>query len=73
MFPKIASNYQRFGYDHGFLLGSFHDKSEFYEFLDVKPPERVPDETSRAMESFLPLANNVAKFIKGRREHYLST
>jgi hypothetical protein len=64
--------YQRFDYDDRFLLEPFTDKEQFLQFLDFKPPPgRVPDVSPRKMESFLLLANKVAKYINVQREHYL--
>ena len=70
-FLENREQYQKFGYDDRFLLGAFDDKSNFLQFLNVEPPESVPDVHSRGMDSFLILANEVAEFIKDQREHYL--
>jgi hypothetical protein len=70
--PENREQYQRFGYDNCLLLGSFENNSKFLQFLDLQlPPEPVPDVSSRTMQSFVKLANKVAKFIKDRGEHYL--
>jgi len=69
--PENREQFQKFGYDGRFLLGAFDDKSKFLQFLNVEPPTSVPKMRLRGKESFLTLANNVAKFIKNKREHYL--
>ena len=69
--PENCEQYQKFGIDERFLLGAFGDKSEFLQFLKVRLPKSVPDVDSRENKYFLTLANNVAKFIKDKREHYL--
>ena len=69
--PENREQYQKFGYDDRFLLGAFDDKSKFLQFLNIEPPESVPDVHSRGKDSFLILANEVAEFIKDQREHYL--
>jgi hypothetical protein len=68
--PKNRKQYQKFGHDVRFLLGAF-DRLEFLEFLNVNLPESVPDMGSGGKDSFLLLANKVAKFIKTKGEHCL--
>jgi hypothetical protein len=64
------SQYQKFSNEETFLQGDF-DKSKFLELLNVELPKSIPDVPSRGKESFLTLANKVAKYIKGQHEHYL--
>ena len=68
--PKNCQQYQRFGYNTSFLLGAFHDQSKFLQFLDLVPPEPVPFMDSGG-KSFVALANDVAHYIKNKREHCL--
>jgi hypothetical protein len=72
--PENREQYQKFGYDHDFLLEPF-DKSGLKMFLDVQLPKSVPDLPLRTkpgkIESFLELANMVAEDIKKRGEHFL--
>jgi hypothetical protein len=68
--PENRDQYQNFGFEDTFWLGNF-DKKGFLQFLGVEPPKSIPGVRSRGKESFLSLANKVAKFIKDQREHYL--
>jgi hypothetical protein len=60
-----------FGYHNSFLLGVFDDQPKFLEFLGGELPESVPDMGSRGMGTFVELANNVALYVKSKREHCL--
>ncbi len=72
-FPENREQYQKFGFDNGFQLGAFDDKSKFLQFLSVELPKLIPNINmgSRGKESFPTLANTMASFIKDKREHYL--
>ena len=68
--PENREQYQMFGYNPSFMLGPF-DKQEFLEFLNGELPKSVPDMGRRERESFVKLANNVARYVKSKREHCL--
>ena len=71
--PDKRDQYQKFGYDKDFLLGSL-DRDQFLEYLNNVPPPPAAIKSSVrgiAMTSFLPKANEVAEHIKGQRKHYL--
>ena len=64
--------YQKFGFDKCLLLGAFK-KPEFFKFLDIKLPKEIPnvDEKRINKDYLVTFANEVAKSIKDKREHYL--
>jgi hypothetical protein len=68
--PENRDQYQKFGFDRTILLGTF-ERAKFLRFLDVKPSESVPGVPLRGKDTFIQLANLVAKYIKDQREHYL--
>jgi hypothetical protein len=60
--PENRDQYQKHGYDTTIKPIEF-DKKEFLEFLDVEIPEPVPGVSSRGKDTFIQLANSVAKTI----------
>jgi hypothetical protein len=68
--PHKCDQYQKFGYEDCPQPEAF-TKAQFLEFLDVKPISCPVFEGEGGKGSFIGLANEVAKSIKGEREHYL--
>ena len=72
--PENCEQYQKFGYDHRFMLGAFTE-AEFLEYLDFKVQDMAPEPEAckyiKGKQDFSNVASAVAKAIKKRREHYL--